>query len=64
MFTKTAFALAFALATFSGALATTKADNTSLSQTAYTNVYNPLGASVGTDPDLNIRLELKRDWGN
>jgi hypothetical protein len=26
-------------------------------------VYNPLGAYVGTDPDLNIRFELNRDWG-
>jgi hypothetical protein len=61
MFTKAAVGLAVVLATVSGAAAT-KADSSSLSP-VYTNVYNPLGASVGTDPDLNIRFELKRDWG-
>jgi hypothetical protein len=24
-------------------------------------VYNPRGAYVGTDPDLNVRFELRRD---
>jgi hypothetical protein len=62
MFAKAAFGLALVLATASGAAAM-KGDRTSLSQSGYTNVYNPLGASVGTDPDLNIRLELNRDWG-
>jgi hypothetical protein len=62
MFTKVAFGLAVVVATAAGAVAATKADNT-LSQTVYTNVYNPLGADVGTDPDLNIRFELNRDWG-
>jgi hypothetical protein len=62
MFTKAAFGLALVLATASGAAAM-KADSTSLGGSTYTNVYNPLGASVGTDPDLNIRLELNRDWG-
>jgi hypothetical protein len=57
MFTKTTFALAFALATASGALAATKSQSTDHGQ----NVYNPLGAYVGTDPDLNVRFELKRD---
>jgi hypothetical protein len=61
MFTKAAFGLALVLATASGAAAM-KADSTSQSQ-VYTNVYNPLGAHVGTDPDLNIRFELNRDWG-
>jgi hypothetical protein len=46
MFTKTTFALAFALATTSGALATTKSQSIVPSQ----NVYNPAGAYVGTDP--------------
>jgi hypothetical protein len=57
MFTKTTFALAFALATASGALAATKSQSIDQSQ----NVYNPCGAYVGTDPDLNVRFELKRD---
>jgi hypothetical protein len=62
MFTKAAFGLALVLATASGAAAM-KAGSTSQSPTVYTNVYNPLGANVGTDPDLNIRFELNRDWG-
>jgi hypothetical protein len=62
MFAKAAFGLALVLATASGAAAM-KADSTSLSQSGYTNVYNPLGASVGSNPDLNIRFELNRDWG-
>jgi hypothetical protein len=60
MFTKAALGLAVVLATLSGAAAM-KPDSTS--QSAYTNVYNPLGANVGSDPDLNIRFELNRDWG-
>ena len=63
MFTKTAFGLAIILATASGALAATKTHNVTPSQSAYTNVYNPAGAYVGTDPDLNVRSELNRDWG-
>jgi hypothetical protein len=62
MFTKTTFALAFALATASGALAATKTHSSPPSQNGYT-VYNPAGAYVGTDPDLNVRFELNRDWG-
>jgi hypothetical protein len=58
MFTKATFALAFALATASGALAATKNQSIVPGQ----NVYNPAGAYVGTDPDLNIRFELNRDW--
>jgi hypothetical protein len=57
MFTKTMFALAFALTTASGALAATKSQSTNQGQ----NVYNPRGAYVGTDPDLNVRFELRRD---
>jgi hypothetical protein len=63
MFTKTAFGLAIILATASGVLAATKTDNIDPSHATYTNVYNPFGADVGTDPDLNVRLGLKRDWG-
>jgi hypothetical protein len=59
MLTKTAFALAFALTTASGAVAVTKTNSIASSQY---NVYNPAGAYVGTDPDLNVRFELNRDW--
>jgi hypothetical protein len=61
MFTKAAIGLAVVLAAASGAAAM-KADSTNQSP-VYTNVYNPLGANVGTNPDLNIRFELNRDWG-
>jgi hypothetical protein len=62
MFGKVAFGLAVVLATASAALAAAKANSTSLSQSVYTNVYNPSGAYVGTDSDLNVRFELNRDW--
>jgi hypothetical protein len=58
MFTKTTFAMAFALANASGALAATKTQSIGPSQET---VYNPAGAYVGTDPDLNVRFELRRD---
>lgn len=57
MFTKTTFALAFVLATASGALPAPKGQSIVPSQ----NVYNPAGAYVGTDPDAKIRFELRRD---
>jgi hypothetical protein len=62
MFTKGAFGLAVVLATASGAPAATKANSTSPGESVYTNVYNPSGPYVGTDPDLNVRFELNRDW--
>ena len=67
MFTKATFALALVFATASGALAATKHPNTAALKNAYNSVgvatvYNPSGAYVGTDPDLNIRFELNRDW--
>jgi len=61
MFTKIASGLAIVLAAASGALAATKTHNITTGQSAYTNVYNPSGAYVGTDPDLNVRFELNRD---
>jgi len=64
MFTKTAFGLAIILAAASSALATTtKNRNVDPSGIVYTNVYNPAGAYVSTDPDFNVRSELNRDWG-
>jgi hypothetical protein len=63
MFTKATVALAVVLATASGALAATKKTHSvAPSHDAY-SVYNPSGAYVGTDPDLNVRFELNRDWG-
>jgi hypothetical protein len=59
MFTKTAFALAFVLATASGTLATTKQQNFDPRH----DVYDPRGTYVGSDPDANVRFELRRDWG-
>ncbi len=58
MFTKTTFALAFVLATASGVLAATKQQNLA----PRNDVYDARGNYVGTDPDANIRFELRRDW--
>jgi hypothetical protein len=58
MFTKTTFALAFVLATASGALAATKQQ----SSQPRNDVYDARGNYVGTDPDANVRFELRRDW--
>ncbi len=62
MFTKATLGLAVILATASGALAATKTHNIAPSHDVYT-VYNPAGAYVGSDPDINVRFELNRDWG-
>jgi hypothetical protein len=56
MFTKTTFALAFVLATASGALAATKQQ----SPEPRNDVYER-GTYVGSDPDANVRFELHRD---
>ncbi len=61
MFNKVAFGLAIVLATASGALAATK---TVAPSHDVRSVYNPMGGYVGTDPDLNIRFELNRDWAH
>jgi hypothetical protein len=58
MFTKTTFALAFVLAAASGALAATKQQ----SFQPRNDVYDARGAYVGSDPDANVRFELRRDW--
>jgi hypothetical protein len=59
MFAKAVFGLAVILATASGALAATKSIAPSHD---VRGVYSPTGAYVGTDPDLNVRFELNRDW--
>jgi len=56
MFAKTTFALAFVLAA-SGALAATKQ-----SFAPHNAVYDARGTYVGSDPDANVRFELRRDW--
>jgi hypothetical protein len=58
MFSKTTFAVAFALATASGALAATKQQSVQPSH----DVYDARGTYVGADPDANVRFELRRDW--
>jgi hypothetical protein len=57
MFAKTTFALAFALATASGALAATKHQSFEPRHDA----YDAQGAYVGADPDASVRFELRRD---
>jgi len=58
MFAKTTFALAFVLATASGALAATKQQ----SFQPRNDAYDARGNYVGSDPDANVRFELRRDW--
>jgi hypothetical protein len=60
MFTKVAFGLAVVLATASGALAATKSSIAASHDVR--SVYTPTGGYLGTDPDLNVRFELNRDW--
>jgi hypothetical protein len=57
MFTKTSFAVAFVLATVSGALAATKQQSFQPSH----DVYDARGTYVGADPDAGVRFELRRD---
>jgi anion-transporting ArsA/GET3 family ATPase len=59
MFSKTTFALAFMVATASGALAATKHQSVDPRH----NVYDVRGTYVGSDPDANVRFELRRDSG-
>ena len=62
MFTKATLGLAVILATVLGALAATKTHITAVRDAVH-DAYNPAGAYVGTDPDLNVRFELNRDLG-
>jgi hypothetical protein len=59
MFTKTAIALALILGTASGTLAATKQHSTAANH----DVYDSRGKYVGSDPDANVRFELRRDGG-
>jgi hypothetical protein len=58
MFTKTTFVLALVLGTVSGALAATKQQ----SPPPRNDAYDARGVYVGSDPDANVRFELRRDW--
>jgi len=57
MFTKTTFALALVLATASGVLAATKQQGFQ----PRNDVYDVHGIYAGSDPDANVRFELRRD---
>jgi len=59
MFTKTAIALALIVGTASGTLAATKQYSTAPSH----DVYDVRSVYVGSDPDANVRFELRRDFG-
>jgi hypothetical protein len=59
MFTKTVFALAIMIGTISGSLAATKHQSI-----APNHGYDARAVSVGSDPDANIRFELRRDSAN
>jgi hypothetical protein len=63
MFAKVAFGMAVVLATASGALATTRTSGVAPTHDPR-SVYTPYGGYVGTDPDVNIRFELNRDWAH
>ena len=59
MFTKTAIALALILGAASGTLAATKQHSIAPSH----DVYDARGVYTGSDPDANVRFELRRDSG-
>jgi hypothetical protein len=59
MLTKATLGLAVILATASGVLAATKSHHVAPSSNGY-SAYR----YVGTDPDLNVRFELNRDWAH
>jgi hypothetical protein len=64
MLSKTAFGLAFILATASGSLAATKPHASAQATAAAHSVYSPTGTNLGWDPDPNVRLNLQRDWSH
>ena len=58
MFTKSTIALAIIIGTISGTLAAEKKRSVPPSQDAYDVRSN----YVGSDPDAQVRFELRRDW--
>jgi hypothetical protein len=63
MLAKTAFGLALILSTASVSHAATR-HQTPAPVSTEQNVNNPAGAYVATDPDANVRLNLRRDWSH
>jgi len=57
MFTKTTIALALVLGTASGTLAAVKQQSIAPNH----DVYDARGKYIGSDPDANVRFELRRD---
>jgi hypothetical protein len=57
MFIKATFVLGIIVGTASGALAATAQHSTAPSR----DVYDARGTYVGSDPDANVRFELRRD---
>jgi hypothetical protein len=58
VFTKTTIAFAIIVGTVLGVLAAEKKHSTGPGQDAYDVRSN----YVGSDPDQNVRFELRRDW--
>jgi hypothetical protein len=58
MFAKTTFALALILGTASGSLAATKQHSVDPRH----DVYDARGMYIGSDPDANVRFDIRRDW--
>jgi hypothetical protein len=57
MLAKAAFGLVIVIASLSGSLAASRSCPAGSSPT----IYNPNGASIGTDPDQGIAFESNRD---
>jgi hypothetical protein len=64
MFTKATLGLAVILVTASGALAAKKSHSVAPTSATYSAGAYRNGTYVGTDPDLNIRFELNRDYAH
>jgi hypothetical protein len=65
MLTKTAFGLALILSTASVSLAATRHQASAPAPYGTEQSVNrPAGAYVATDPDANVRLNLRRDWSH
>ncbi len=60
MFIRTATALALILAAAAAAIAAPKGQSTAPRSEGH-DVYDQSGKYVGTDPDANIRFQLRRD---
>ena len=58
MFTRTTIALAIIVGAASGALAATKQHGIDSRH----DVRDTNGTYFGSDPDANVRFELRRDW--